>query len=78
MWKNLLTMLYLFMPKQREIEQDDISTTSSTICSTDKIVYRVILDLADIGERAIIGDKMQDANLFCIALATSYGLNKIL
>ena len=52
-WGNLQTMLYLFTPTGEYGDQrDDISTTNSTICSTDKIIYRVILDLAEIGEQA--------------------------
>ena len=50
LWKDLLTMLYLYEPKAQNVDHDDISTTNSTICSTDKIIYRVILDLAEIGE----------------------------
>ena len=71
-WKNLLTMLYLFTPKWQHDDHDDISTTNSTICSTDKIIYRVILDLAEIGDAPHIGDRMRDAHLFAIAIATSH------
>ena len=70
-WENLLTMLYLFTPSNHD-QVEDISTTSSTICSTDKIVYRVILDLAEIGDNSVIGDRMRDAHLFAIAIATSH------
>lgn len=50
LWKDLLTMLYLYEPKAQNVDHDDVSTTNSTICSTDRIIYRVILDLAEIGE----------------------------
>ena len=42
------------------------------ISSTDKIIYRVILDLAEVGKTQVIHDRMRDANLFCVSIANSH------
>ena len=57
LWSKLEVQVYLFNPKALDSpDQLDIKALSDArMCSTDKIIYRVILDLAAIGR-----DKVTD------------------
>ena len=67
---KLANLLYLFRPAGQEGTK--IVGAESSACSVDKIVYRVILDLAAIGDSPVIGDKMSDAFLFCVSLTSTH------
>lgn len=56
LWSKLEVQIYLFYPKSLDSpDQLDIKALSEArICSTDKIIYRVILDLAAIGRDKVI------------------------
>jgi len=67
---KLANLLYLFRPAGQEGTK--IVGAESSACSVDKIVYRVILDLAAIGDSPGIGDKMSDAFLFSLSLTSTH------
>ena len=66
LWSKLEVKIYLFYPKSLDTpDQLDIKALSEArICSTDKIIYRVILDLAAIGRDKVTTGLYQDLRKF--------------
>lgn len=71
-WALLEAQIYLFRPFGSDAKISIEHLKEAQISSTDRIIYRVILDMAEVGKSPKILDKMRDAHLFCISIANSH------
>ena len=71
-WALLEAQIYLFRPFGSDEKISIKHLKEAQISSTDRIIYRVILDMAEVGKSPKILDKMRDAHLFCISIANSH------